>query len=269
MSLLANCLSQVIGVRRQRTLYRWIEHQDPRYRTSMRRLQRYRDRHKGQRCFIIGNGPSLKQTDLSLLKNEYTFGLNRIYMNFSRMGFETTYHVVVNELVVEQCADEIARLRMPKFVGWHCRNLIRFTDDMQFLWTRSGLRSWFFTDLTEGCWEGSTVTMVAIQLAYYMGFSEVILIGVDHSYRFEGNPHAAVVSQGDDPNHFDPNYFGKGFRWHLPDLEGSELSYRVAKHVFETSGRRIVDATVGGKLQVFPKIDYKSLFENNLNREAA
>ena len=269
MSLLAKSLAQVIGVRNQRALYRSIEHLDPRYRTSMRRLPTYRDKHKGKRCFIIGNGPSLKNTDLSLLKDEYTFGLNRIYMNFDKMGFETTYHVVVNELVVEQCAREIAALKMPKFIGWHCRNLVDFTDNMQFLWTRSGLRSWFFTDLTEGCWEGSTVTMVAIQLAYYMGFSEVVLIGVDHSYKFEGNPHAAVVSQGDDPNHFDPNYFGKGFKWHLPDLEGSELSYRVAKHVFETSGRRIIDATVGGKLQVFPKVDYYSLFGSTSQREAA
>jgi hypothetical protein len=269
MSLIAKSIEQVIGVRNQRALCRFIEHQDWRYRASMRRIPRFHNLHAGKRCFIIGNGPSLKDTDLSLLKNEVTFGVNRIYMNFDKMGFETTYHVVVNELVVEQCAKEIASLKMPQFLGWHCRDLVPFTDSMQFLWTRSGLRSWFFTDLTEGCWEGSTVTMVAIQLAYYMGFKEVVLIGVDHSYQFTGNPHAAVTSQGDDPNHFDPNYFGKGFRWHLPDLQGSELSYRVAKHVYETSGRRIIDATVGGKLQVFPKIDYYSLFDQHRAREAA
>jgi hypothetical protein len=237
----------------------------------MRRLPKFQNTHVGQRCFIIGNGPSLKNTDLSLLKNEVTFGLNRIYMNFDAMGFETTYHVVVNELVVEQCATEIAALKMPKFMGWHCRDLMDRKTDTTFLHTRSGLRSWFFTDLTEGCWEGSTVTMVAIQLAYYMGFREVVLIGVDHSYKFEGNPHAEVTSQGDDPNHFNDQYFGKGFRWHLPDLEGSELSYRIANHVFRQSGRRIIDATVGGKLQVFPKVDYSSLFDTQASatREAA
>jgi len=260
-SLLSGALAQIVGEKNQRSLARWWEHQDRRYRASMQRLPSYQNRHVGKRCFIIGNGPSLKNTDLTLLKNEFTFGLNRIYMNFEKMGFETTYHVVVNELVVEQCAKEIAALSMPKFIGWHCRDLVDFSDNTQFLWTRSGLRSWFFTDLTEGCWEGSTVTMVAIQLAYYMGFREVVLVGIDHSYKFEGNPHAAVVSTGEDPNHFDANYFGKGFKWHLPDLEGSELSYRVAKHVYAQSGRRIIDATVGGKLQVFPKVDYYSLFD--------
>ena len=261
MSLLAQSVAQVIGPRAQRELWRFAEHQDCRYRASMSRLRKYRNLHAGRRCFIIGNGPSLKNTDLTLLKNEFTFGLNRIYMNFDNMGFETTYHVVVNELVVEQCAKEIAALKMPKFIGWHCRSLIDFTPDTQFLWTRSGLRSWFYTDLTEGCWEGNTVTMVALQLAYYMGFSEAILVGVDHSYQFNGTPHAAVVSTGEDPNHFDSNYFGRGFKWHLPDLEGSEMSYRVADFVYRQNGRRVIDATVGGKLEVFPKVNYLNLFQ--------
>ncbi|HEY0009197.1 MAG TPA: hypothetical protein VGB55_10775, partial [Tepidisphaeraceae bacterium] len=164
---------------------------------------------------------------------------------------------------------EIEALKMPKFIGWHCRNSVKFTQDTQFLHTRSGLRSWFYTDLTEGCWEGSTVTMVALQVAFYMGFSEVVMLGVDHSYNFTGKPHAEVTSQGDDPNHFNNQYFGKGFRWHLPDLEGSELSYRVADHVYRSHGRRVIDATIGGKLQVFPKVSYESLFTRPRRLEAA
>jgi hypothetical protein len=186
-----------------------------------------------------------------------------------QLGFRPTYYVVSNDLIVEQCARDIEKLPMPKFVGWHTRDMIDFTKDMTFLWTRCGLRSWFFTDLTDGCWEGNTVTMVAIQLAYYMGFDDVYLLGVDHSYKFEGTPHAEQTSTGDDPNHFAPNYFGKGFRWHLPDLEGSELAYRVAKHMFQTTGRRIHDATIDGKLEVFPKVDYYSLFDRSSEAIAA
>ena len=66
---------------------------------------------------------------------------------------------------------------------------------------------------------------------------------------------------GDEPNHFNPNYFGTGFRWQLPDLETSELAYRLAKYHFERDGREILDATVDGKLEVFRKVDYQSLFE--------
>jgi hypothetical protein len=93
-----------------------------------------------------------------------------------------------------------------------------------------------------------------------MGFDEVILIGVDHNFTTKGEPNKTVVSQGDDPDHFDTRYFGKGFRWQLPDLDTSEIGYRMAKQAFEQDSRRIVDATVGGKLTVFEKVDYNSLF---------
>jgi hypothetical protein len=71
-----------------------------------------------------------------------------------------------------------------------------------------------------------------------------------------------VESQGADPDHFSPSYFGKGFRWQLPDLEGSERGYRLARQAFEKDGRRVVDATLGGKLTVFPKVEFDSLFRD-------
>ena len=225
---------------------------------SVRRLRRLKDRHSGQRCFIIGNGPSLRKTDLSLLRNEVTFGLNRIYLWFDELGFPTTYFVAVNRFVIEQCAREIIRLPCPKFISWDHRNLIEFTPDMMFLRPRSGPR--FYSDITDGVWGGATVTYAAMQIAYYLGFQKVILVGVDHSFVTKGEPHSVVVSQEDDPNHFHPQYFGKGFRWQLPDLEESELAYSIAKHQYEHAGREILDATVGGKLQVFPKVEYRQLF---------
>ena len=68
-------------------------------------LQSLKDSRKGERCFIIGNGPSLRQTDLSRLKGEATFGMNRFYLAFPEIGFQTTYYLSVNDLVIEQCAD--------------------------------------------------------------------------------------------------------------------------------------------------------------------
>jgi hypothetical protein len=227
---------------------------------SRRRIRSLKNIHQGERCFIIGNGPSLKHHDLSLLKNEKTFGLNRIYLLFDEIGYETTYHVVVNRLLLEQSVDEIAKLSVPEFVSWHSRDTIDFRSNIRYLRSidQSGPR--FFTNIENGIWEGATVTYVAMQLAFYMGFSKVILLGVDHSFQTKGKPHTAFVTSGDDPNHFSPNYSGEGFRWNLPDLECSELAYRIADHVFRTSGREIVDATIGGKLDVFSKVDYVSLF---------
>jgi hypothetical protein len=226
---------------------------------SMLRIRRLKDRHRGERCFILGNGPSLQQTNLALLRNEYTFGMNRIYLLFAELGFTTTYYVSVNPYVVEQCAEDIAALVLPKFLPWSCRHSIPF--DRQTMLLQSSQLPHFSFDPALWIWEGNTVTFVALQLAYYMGFQQVILIGVDHSFATKGTPHSLVVSEGDDPDHFAGNYFGRGFRWQLPDLAGSEQAYMLAREKFAAAGRTVLDATVGGKLRVFPKTPYESLFD--------
>jgi hypothetical protein len=228
-------------------------------RTSIKKLGEFKDIHKGQRCFIMGNGPSLKQTDVSKLKNEYTFGMNRVYLAFPEWGFHTSYFVSINALVIEQCAEDIHALPMPKFLSWHAHQYITPTEDLIFLHTTyTGPK--FSSDVRGRVWESATVTYVAIQLAYYMGFEEVVLIGVDHSFKSKGDPNQTVVSQGDDPDHFNAEYFGKGFRWQIPDLDTSEIGYAMARLAYERAGRRIVDATIGGKLTIFPKVDYNTLF---------
>jgi hypothetical protein len=99
-----------------------------------------------------------------------------------------------------------------------------------------------------------------MQLAFYLGFEQVILIGVDHSFKTKGTPNKTVVSEGNDESHFDSRYFGKGFRWQLPDLDTSEQAYLRARKNYEKAGRQILDATVGGQLTVFPKVDFDEFF---------
>lgn len=232
----------------------------PLRRRSVGRIKSFKDVHKGQRCFILGNGPSLRATNLDLLKEEITFGLNRIYLNFPSMGYPTSYYVAVNTLVIEQCAGEIQSLSMPKFVTWRGRNWFPPSADVIYLDTDYTPPKTFSTDVAKRVFEGSTVTYVALQLAYYMGFSKAILVGVDHSFSTTGPANATVVSTGADENHFSSDYFGEGFRWQLPDLKASEEAYQLAKQTFEADGREVVDATIGGQLNIFPKVDYESIF---------
>jgi hypothetical protein len=228
-------------------------------RESITRLARLKDSHRGERCFILGNGPSLKNTDLSKLWNEYTIGMNRFYLAFPDLGFQTSYYLSVNDLVVEQCAADIQALNMPRFVSWRARRWLQPQDNLYFLHTTyTGPR--FAPDVTGRLWEGATVTYTALQLAFHLGFEQVILIGVDHSFATKGKPNTTVVSQGDDPNHFHPGYFGKGFRWQLPDLDTSEVAYAMARQAYERAGRQVMDATVGGHLRIFPRVKYDSLF---------
>jgi hypothetical protein len=204
--------------------------------------------------------------DLSFLRHEICFGMNKIYLGFERWNFSPTYYVAVNEFAIEQSIDEIRQMSCPKFIGNRGISSFNPTDDIIFMKTFPPPGEAFSKRPDMGLEEGATVTYVAMQLAYYMGFSEVVLIGVDHHFVTQGTPHKTVVSEGDDPNHFDPSYFGQGLKWQLPDLEGSEKSYRIAKQVFEESGRRIIDATVNGRCQVFPKEDYRSVFKESLSK---
>jgi len=219
-----------------------------------RRLEAFQGLHRGERCFILGNGPSLAVTDLEPLRKEFTFGLNRVFVGLGRMGFRPTYYVSIDELVARQSADEITRLPMPKFVNWALRD--RFDPGDGVLWLHETFRPHFSVDLCKGLWGGSTATYAALQVAYYMGFSQVLLVGVDHSYTQAGTPHETVVSRGNDPDHFHPDYYPSGFRWHRPDVRTAEAAYRMAKKAYECGGREILDATVGGKLSVFRKVDY-------------
>jgi hypothetical protein len=228
-------------------------------RDSVRQLAELKDAHRGERCFILGNGPSLKKTDLSKLRNEKTFGMNRIYLMFSELGFPTSYYLSVNSLVVEQCAEDIRTLPVPKFISWRSHHLIQPTADTIFLHT-TYTGPGFAHDARGRLWEGATVTYVALQLAFHMGFEQAILIGVDHSFTTKGKPNTTVVSQGDDPDHFNSSYFGKGFRWQLPDLDTSEKGYLLARQAYQRAGRQVLDATIAGKLTIFPKVDYNSLF---------
>lgn len=233
-------------------------------RESIQRLAALKDTHKGERCFIIGNGPSLKETDVSKLKDEFTFGMNRIYLAFPEWGFQTSYLASVNSLVIEQCYQDFQTLEMPKFFSWRARKLLYPIGEpdthTHFLHTTyEGPK--FAQDAARRLWEGATVTYICLQLAFHMGFEKAILIGVDHSFATKGEANKTIVSQGDDPNHFSAKYFGKGFKWQLPDLDTSELAYLRARQAYEDAGRQVVDATIGGKLTIFPKVEYDALFE--------
>lgn len=228
-----------------------------------------KDRHQGQRCFILGNGPSLNDIDLQMLKNEITFGVNAIYTNHDKMGYYPTYYVVEDKFVAEDRADEINAYRESiKFFGNYLRYCLEPDEqtillNVNFNWKNYRGFPHFSTNLVRRLWVGGTVSYLCMQIAYYMGFETVYLIGFDHSYRvpdsviIEGNN---FTSTADDVNHFNADYFGKGKRWHDPMLDRMENAYRKARVFFEKDGREIINATTGGKLEIFERCDYTSLF---------
>jgi len=235
-------------------------------RLNKNRILRYRNVHAGERCFIVANGPSLKKTNLDLLNGEITFGMNRIYLYFSEISFRPTYYVAMNELILEQFSHEIKKLSAPMFLNWNRRSFFCENKDerISFLKSKMTIKDYFQYDITAPTVIGGTVTFAALQIAYYMGFHEVILVGLDHNYVEKGIPNKTEIRVEDkDQSHFHPLYFPKGSKWQLPDILRSEVDYSLARKAFEADGRKVYDATIGGKCEIFEKKSYQSFFESD------
>jgi hypothetical protein len=240
-----------------------------------KKLLGLKNAHLGQRAFIIGNGPSLNNCDLRLVKDDVTFAVNNIYLNYAKMGFHPTYYVVEDILLAEDRAEQINSYIGPslKFFGNYLRYCINDSPDILWLNVITNYENYsgfphFSRNIARKVWVGGTVTYICMQLAFYMGFKTVYLIGFDHSYKIPSDAEInrmehQITSQSNDPNHFDPNYFGKGFRWHNPEVARMETAYLHAREVFNSDSRTIYNATKGGNLNVFSRVDYVGLFKPN------
>jgi hypothetical protein len=216
---------------------------------SRSRLNRLKGRHLNQKAVIVCNGPSLLKSDLSLLKGVYSVGLNKINLLFDRNSFRPNCIVAVNELVLEQNAPFFNETNIPLFLSHKGRSHIPLRENICFLHALHANR--FARDVSSSVNDGGTVTFAALQLAFHLGFRRVALIGCDHNFAAKGPSNLTVKGEGDDKSHFDPNYFGHGVAWQLPDLEASEMSYRLARNVYAAFGGEVTNATEGGVLELF------------------
>ena len=234
---------------------------------NQRTLRNLRNRYAGQRGFVIGNGPSLNAIDIGRLNDEVTIASNGIFLLFESTGFRPKFFTVEDRLVAEDRSDEINKIEgiqkiIPADLAQHIHRGPE-TTYINFLRKYPGFPKFSFHFEYEVFW-GGTVSFLNIQLAAHLGLSPIYLVGFDHNYsppaeadEQEGN---VILSQSDDQNHFDPNYFGRGYRWHDPKVDRMEQGYEFAKSVLKERGVEVFNATPGGKLEVFPRVSFETLF---------
>lgn len=247
----------------------WIS-QRYEWSASGRRMRRFQNIHAGQRCFIVANGPSLRAEDLNLLqeRGEITFGMNRIYRLFDQTAWRPTYYVCEDELIAQSQQGEINAVEAKaKFIPielkwWHdvsiegaCYFHLNYDEEKRCPFS-------FSTDIAHQLDCRGTVTFTCMQLAAYMGFSRIYLLGVDHNYQKTIDIHGNVVV---DPNAKD--YFCEGYDDDIKDavvhdMGNNTRAYLDAKaYCDQTRGRTtIYNATRGGKLEVFERVDFDALF---------
>jgi hypothetical protein len=208
---------------------------------------------------------------LGKLKKEISFGCNKIYLAFGETDWRPTYYSVIDRMVAENNKNEITNLELTKIFSSVTKPFFRDCKDIIWLNdllspTVNGERIFqFSTDVVRGIHGGFTVIYTQLQLAYYMGITEVYLLGIDFDFT-ESKPTGAKTSAGEEIllsngeiNHFHRDYRPKGERWTTPNMGNMYKAFQVAKEVFEKDNRRIYNASRSTKLDVYETVNFDSL----------
>ncbi|MGN0550979.1 MAG: 6-hydroxymethylpterin diphosphokinase MptE-like protein [Acutalibacteraceae bacterium] len=237
-------------------------------RSTCNELRKYKNIHKGERCFIIGTGPSLTTEDLEKLKDEVTFGSNRIFEIFPQTDWRPTYYMNQDYQLICKFADDIKNIVVKrKFMPIEAKRFFEDSNDISYFVLR--YKEYYPKDadfskhLDKYMGQGFTVTYGAIQMAYYMGFSEVYLLGIDHNYSISLNEKGVpVLNEGTQDYFKGSKASNKGLN--LPRVVESTVAYMTARKFADShSDFAVYNATRGGKLEAFSRVDLDEVLKKS------
>lgn len=226
-----------------------------------RQLQKFKNIWEGKRCFIIGNGPSLRIKDLDVLHRdgEICFGSNWIIKMFDKTDWRPDYYVVMDYNMIRNMAQnmdltgEITTFIADSYTEETALNKEYIYTYQSILYNEKEIN--FSGNIVEGIYSGKTVTYDMIQIAAYMGFKEIYLLGVDCT---------------DGSNHFySDNTIDKTRLENLTVTTENNWNkvygiwiknYQKAEEYSRNNNFRIFNATRGGALEVFERVNFDELF---------
>lgn len=221
--------------------------------------------HHGKRCFIIGNGPSLKISDLERITNEYTFSANRIFKVFDKTDWRPTYYLAVDPNFIRTSWQELDKFDYGEmFLGTDMSfdmSVFKNKATRIFEYTKFKVNKWgdssahISEDISKYFSVGYTVTFTAIQLAIFMGFKEIYLIGVDFNYSSYRDEKGNIHNVDGVKDYF----FGEKRAETVLPYYCNLQAYLFARKYADEHGIKIYNATRGGKLEVFERVDFDEI----------
>ena len=220
-----------------------------------KRMERLKDSCEGERCFLIGNAPSLTFDDLKKLKGEKTFGCNSLCLAFKELGFSTTYYFFGNWEVYTKHKEIIDSMKlenvfyrshffcmMERLPVWEKSIPFNYYPHLNY---EGGKVRKFSEKPYKKVYDGYTIVYVMMQVAVFMGFKEIYILGVDCDY-----------SHGKNNNHFAGSESEK-VSDRLANWGNRKMSegFERAREYAEGHGIRIYNCSRGGKLEVFERKD--------------
>ena len=222
-----------------------------------------KDSKRGKRCFIIGNGPSLRIADLEKLKNEDCFASNEIFKIFDQTSWRPKYYLI-KDRYAKISPETIDSLDVETvFIGdyfWRFHEVKRpdaICLHEKYSFNESKLK--VSADISKCFYNGATVSFGLMQIAAYMGYSEVYLSGFDHNYAYEIDSKGALMKTGAENAHFYEDETPKEI---IGNVQAMTAAYESFKEYAFTHGITVKNATRGGKLEVFERVDFDELMKN-------
>lgn len=234
-----------------------------------------KEKEKNKPLFLIGSGPSLKDCDVSKLENCYTMSFNRSYIAFDDWGFEPTYFAgtdkVVNKDNIKEFRELISNSKIERFFFNRDENTLKNFLSSKTTLVEIGDPFNPNLDFQKRLRTGNT-GLFGLQVALgILGFKEVYLLGCDASYEEKVKD---VITKGyeytsksdSDPNHFRPDYFGKGKKYNKPFA--NEYHLPLWKSFFEGNiknnkeGFKVYNCSKTGKLTFFEYKDFDEVVKN-------
>jgi len=232
----------------------------------------------GKRVFLIGNGPSLNKTELYLLKDEYTICFNHFDLFFDRINWFPSFYSITDNLVLEDKLKTLSKIttktRFSFFPHIHFKGTIfkrKIKSKENVLWIDQVFGRGFSIKLP--CiYQGGTVIYEAMQILVHLGFTEIHLLGVDMSYQIhknvsyisKKNKSDIQSNEDDDPNHFDPRYFGKGKNYHQPEgyiIQNILNNLERAAIYSKERAFKIINSGYDSKVDYFERVPLQNLFK--------
>ncbi len=230
--------------------------------------------HKGKRAFFIGNGPSLKVSDLELLSNEITFGCNKIYLAFEDTNWRPTYYSITDRVSAEVNAKQICKIPSTKLFGNTIKEALKdYLPEISAYWFNHISRPKdkngdyvikFSQNADVNTFGGHAVLFFQLQVAFYMGISEAILLGVDFNYKLspptgETAPNGEVLVSEGEKNHFHSNYRERGEKWIKPEKHIQQQSFSLACKNYLNDGRTFLNASRYSELKSIQRISLEEV----------
>lgn len=224
-------------------------------------IEKYKDIFAGKRCFIIGNGPSLNPKDLDLIENEISFGANRIYNIYDKTKWRPTFYISVDMDIIRQELNTIKTLPQPIiFLNYDARKYFRDgLDRIIYLYLKGRfelVRNKFVqngvsSNVDKFSTKTQTVTCVSLELAMYMGFNEIYLLGVDHDFSKYVGSDGKLIEDNTIHSYF--SGMKGGSQQAILYVDDTTSCYQVIKDYAEQKNTKIYNSTRGGKLEVFER----------------